>query len=73
MMLVQNSALIVLFCFLLFNPLRALGALTTGFLEAEITLLALGDIFMDVWTKNILRKTQELFTKIQNQIENNQS
>ena len=66
MMLVQNSALIVLFCFLLFNPLRALGALTTGFLEAEITLFALGDIFSQ-------KKTQELFTKIQNQIENNRS
>ena len=73
MMLVQNSVLIVLFFFLLFNPLRALGALTTGFLEAEITLFALGDIFLDVWTKNILRKTQKLFTKTQNQIENNQS
>ena len=51
-MLAQNSALIVFFP-LLFRPLRALGALTTGFLEAEITLFALGAIFLDVLTKTI--------------------
>ena len=63
MMLVQNSALIVLFFFLLFNPLRALGALTTGFLEAEITLFALGDIFLDVLGKKYSQEDSGIIHK----------
>jgi hypothetical protein len=66
LMLAQNFALIVLFFSLLFKPLRALGALTAGLLEAEITLFVLGGIFLDILT-------QKLFRKIQNQIENNRS